>query len=203
MHKLREDNRNTPKFFDDCLIKRMEKYNGLNPYDDERFGEMVKYFKGGKFLDLGIGDSPAGLHLIERFSSSEFHGLDFSSELIKYLQKNYPGINYILGNVLNTPYRDNYFDYIIAGELIEHIENPKELLNEVFRILKPNGVFSLSTPDRENVTRIGVIDFTHIWSFEEEDIKNLLEQYGKVETQIFIKEKYPKIIAHCRKYGSN
>lgn len=199
MHKLREDNRNTPQFFDHCLITRMKDYGGLNKFDDARFAEMSKNFKGGKFLDIGIGDSPAGLQLIEKFPKSKFYGLDFSPKIVEYFQKNHPEIECVVGDIHETPYGYNEFDYIIAGEVIEHTEHPDKFLKEVFRILKPGGFFSLSTPDREDLTREGAVDFTHVWSFSDEDIKELLEPFGKVETLIFTEERYPKIIGHCQK----
>jgi len=201
MHRIRQENRNTPEFFDDVLLSRMEKNKGLNPFDDERFAEMIKHFKGGCFLDLGIGDSPAGNQIYKKFPNAMCYALDFAPELIKSLRKKYPKINYIVADVLDTPYKDEFFDYIIAGELIEHMEDPAKLIKEVFRILKPGGVFSFSVPERENMTRLGAVDFSHIWSFEIGDMPELMNKYGKVEEYVFTKEAYPKILGWCWKNG--
>jgi len=199
MKRLRQENRNSPEFFDETLLKRMSENKWLNPADDERFDEMSKYFKGGNYLDLGIGDSPAGLHLKKKFKDSNFYALDFAPKLIEFLRKKYPTINYVIGDCLDTPYKDNFFDYIIAGELIEHMEDPVDLVKEAMRILKPGGVFVISTPEREDVTRERAVDFSHMWSFETGDMTDLMKDYGRVEEFIFTKEHYPKIISYCWK----
>jgi len=48
------------------------------------------------------------------------------------------------------PFLDNYFDCIIAGEVIEHIPNLDGFMKEIHRILKPNGIFAISTPNPES-----------------------------------------------------
>ena len=46
------------------------------------------------------------------------------------------------------PYEDNYFDSVIFSEVLEHLyESPIQILKEVYRILKPNGVLILTTPN--------------------------------------------------------
>ena len=44
---------------------------------------------------------------------------------------------------------DEFFDIIIAFHVIEHVENPNHLLNEISRMLKPGGLAVISTPDFE------------------------------------------------------
>lgn len=43
------------------------------------------------------------------------------------------------------------FDVVIAAEVIEHLENPRQVAREWFRILKPGGVLVLSTPNNESI----------------------------------------------------
>ncbi|MBA7587367.1 Ubiquinone biosynthesis O-methyltransferase, mitochondrial [subsurface metagenome] len=45
------------------------------------------------------------------------------------------------------PFKSNYFDFVFAGEIIEHIFDTKSFLNEIYRVLKPNGYLILSTPN--------------------------------------------------------
>lgn len=45
------------------------------------------------------------------------------------------------------PYKDASFDCVILTEVIEHLEYPNLLLNEIHRILKPNWILILSTPN--------------------------------------------------------
>lgn len=45
------------------------------------------------------------------------------------------------------PFSDNYFDFVFAGEIIEHLFDPLFLLKEIYRVLKPNGYLILTTPN--------------------------------------------------------
>jgi 2-polyprenyl-3-methyl-5-hydroxy-6-metoxy-1,4-benzoquinol methylase len=52
-------------------------------------------------------------------------------------------------NVDKFPFPDNSFDLAISTEVIEHLPNsPKPMLSEIYRILKPNGYFILTTPNQ-------------------------------------------------------
>lgn len=55
---------------------------------------------------------------------------------------------YARGDVTaGLPFDDATFECVVAGEIIEHVPNPDELLREVRRVLKPGGLFVLSTPN--------------------------------------------------------
>lgn len=45
------------------------------------------------------------------------------------------------------PFKDGYFDFVFAGEIIEHIFDTKSLLIEIYRVLKPKGYLILTTPN--------------------------------------------------------
>lgn len=50
------------------------------------------------------------------------------------------------------PLNDNSVDYIFAIEVLEHIENPRFFMREVYRILSPGGVFIMTTPSCDSLT---------------------------------------------------
>jgi 2-polyprenyl-3-methyl-5-hydroxy-6-metoxy-1,4-benzoquinol methylase len=47
------------------------------------------------------------------------------------------------------PFRDASFDAVVATEVLEHLDEPSRLFQEASRILRPNGRFLLTTPNRE------------------------------------------------------
>ena len=46
------------------------------------------------------------------------------------------------------PYSSRYFDTVVCGELLEHLQHdPMQLMSEIYRVLKPAGVLVLTTPN--------------------------------------------------------
>lgn len=44
------------------------------------------------------------------------------------------------------PFKDNEFDYVLADNVLEHLENPKKVINELWRISKPNAIIKVILP---------------------------------------------------------
>lgn len=143
-----------------------------------RWEELLKHFKGGRLIDLGCLDSLIPFWAKQKFLSSEVYGLDQAEDVIRELNESFPEINYLVGDVYDTGFPDNFFDYVVAGELIEHLEFPDKFFKEAFRILKPGGTLALTTPREE--TEAGEVDGErHIWSYSKRDIENLVKPHSK------------------------
>lgn len=57
------------------------------------------------------------------------------------------GVDYVLDlERERLPFEDNSVDYIKANHFLEHIFDPRHLLNECWRVLKPSGVFHSKSP---------------------------------------------------------
>lgn len=46
------------------------------------------------------------------------------------------------------PYEDNTFDLVYSDNVMEHVQNPEPIFREVYRILKPGGLFLSKTPNK-------------------------------------------------------
>lgn len=206
MKRLQKKNYNTPKRFDKSFLGwikerlsnretlrikgemmhnlaltsdiEVEKafYSDFDYSDEKRLDLLTKYFKGGKLIDLGCLNSPLAYETKKKFPDSEIWALDFADEVIKYYKPKYPQIKWICADAMKIPAENEYFDYVIAGELLEHIENPKDFIKEVLRVLKKDGIFALSLPYKEQGGAVNKQE--HIWSFNAEDINNLFKPYG-------------------------
>jgi 2-polyprenyl-3-methyl-5-hydroxy-6-metoxy-1,4-benzoquinol methylase len=93
-------------------------------------------------------------------SAHKVLGVDYEKEEIKKLTRK--GYNIICQNVENLNL-NRKFDVIIAGELIEHLDNPGLFLDKVKSHLKKDGVLILTTPNSNSIINfIEVIVFGQV-----------------------------------------
>ena len=50
---------------------------------------------------------------------------------------------------------DNYFDYVVSCECIEHVPRPRQMAQELYRVLKPGGYFCITTENYLNGMLLG------------------------------------------------
>ncbi len=99
-----------------------------------------------RILDLGCGNGSFSNILAK--IGYEVIGVEESASGIAIAQQTYPDCQFIQGSIyslgdLNLP---TAFDAVISVEVIEHLANPKALLESAKQYLKPNGKFILTTP---------------------------------------------------------
>ena len=97
------------------------------------------HFLSGKILDFGCGSKPYK-HLFS--SASAYIGVDFKIEGREETQMD---VDFFYDGKI-IPFEDNFFDSILATEVLEHVFNIDELLLEFNRVLKPNGIALITTP---------------------------------------------------------
>ncbi|MBI5459243.1 class I SAM-dependent methyltransferase [Methanobacterium sp.] len=103
--------------------------------------------KADKYLDIGNGNGDFTLMIGNEIHSNEIFGIDISNEAVRLAKEK--GINSFAMNINSQqlPFPNDYLDLITAMDIIEHLTNSDNLLNEVFRVLKPGGVFLVSSPN--------------------------------------------------------
>ena len=187
MKCLIQNNKNSPETFNQI-------FKSKNPdwFDKKRYKVLLKYWKGERLIDLGCLWSEVPLRALYAQPDAIVWGLDQANEAIEALQRKYPEINYAVGDVYDTQFPDRSFDYVVAGELIEHLEEPEKFIKEAYRILDDGGILALSTP-LEEAKEIGAVDKdNHIWSYSKEDIKELLTDFKQVNIKIIGSRFFPR-----------
>lgn len=111
---------------------------GLHKFIKHKIIKEINF--NGKVLDLctGTGDI-AGL--ISKKYRCNITGLDFSTEMLKIAESRYSNIKFIEGDCTDLPFENNSFDYIIISFGLRNIEDYNKALDEIYRVLKPNGSF--------------------------------------------------------------
>lgn len=84
-------------------------------------------------------------------SAKSVVGVDIDDQTVSAAQKTYQreNLKYKCFNAIKTGFEDNSFDFVVSFETLEHLYEQDELLKEFRRILTPNGVLIISTPDKE------------------------------------------------------
>lgn len=192
MKRLNPENINNPEESERIFKERWREQ--LHYIDWERFRKLAKYYKGGDYLDIGCFNSPMPFELAnDKKYEGEIWACDHCEYVINTLKKRYPEVHYILCDIKTLP--DKKFDYIVAGELIEHIEDPAEFIKDAVSHLNPGGTLALSTPLEE---KLGEVSMEHLWSFTDNDIMGLLRPYGEVELS-YHRDTTKNIIAYLKK----
>lgn len=103
-------------------------------------------FANKKVLDLGCGNGRIFEFLTDKKISGYF-GIDQSEELVKIAKNRYPEGHFIIGNILETPYKNEQFDIVICLATLHHVPTGKlrnQAIGEIYRILKPGGILLMT-----------------------------------------------------------
>ena len=103
-------------------------------------------------LDAGCGVGYGTAHLAEVAASVV--GVDRDEDAISYARERYarPNVEFRVGNLLDLDAAGDSFDVVCSFETIEHLDDVEAFLAEVVRVLRPDGVFLVSTPCVEETT---------------------------------------------------
>jgi len=145
--------------------------------DKLRFKYVNKYLKGKKILDIGSSEGNLHLLLVKNNKDKKFYTLDLKDA------------DYNIN--LERPKKINKkFDTIIAGEIIEHLENPMSFIQYCKSLLKQNGRLILTTP---NATGIQYI-LNPGWCVNYEDYSGHKQAFTiEMIKRIFLEEKFKLI----------
>lgn len=105
--------------------------------------------KGKKVLDIACGEGYGSAILAQ--DASAVIGVDISLEAVEHARRTYEGIaglEFHQGDAAAIPLPDNSVDVVVSFETIEHHDKHVEMMNEVRRVLRPDGVLVMSSPNR-------------------------------------------------------
>ena len=112
--------------------------------------EFLSPKQGEKILDVGCGNARDIACIVQQ--GAEVTGIDISEGMVAEsrveLEKlGYNKVTLEVGDATQLHYADSEFDKVLCSEVIEHIPDADKALSEIYRVLKPNGILVLSTPN--------------------------------------------------------
>ena len=135
---------------------------------------------GKTVLDIASGEGYGSAMLAE--SAHRVTGVDISQEAVSHAQTKYrtENLEFRLGSCSAIPLGDASVDVVVSFETIEHHDEHEAMMREVKRVLRPDGVMIISSPDKlEYSDKPGYRNPYHIQELYRDEFRKLLDLYFK------------------------
>jgi len=106
-----------------------------------------------RILDAGCGDGYYLKLLLNLYPDLEIYGVDIDTKALDVAYKNLASelnnkkLTITKESINKLNFEDNFFDAAFSTEVLEHVPNDLEALNEIKRVLKPNGIYIFTVPN--------------------------------------------------------
>lgn len=147
------------------------------------------YLPDGRVLDLGCGVG----HSFTELSPRETVGVDLDAAALEGQER-----ETVVADMRHLPYGPASFESVFSVHSIEHVPDPERVLSEIVRVLEPDGVAVLVTPNRLTFADPDeIIDPYHFLEFSPAEFRPLCEDwFEEVELLgLFGSERYGEIVA--------
>ena len=101
--------------------------------------------EGKRLLDVGCGSG--SFVYLAKDKYEDLYGIDISKYRLVEARKLGIKTCRIDLDVDTIPYPNDYFDTVTCLDVLEHLKDPRKVLNEIYRVLKENGQLIVSTPN--------------------------------------------------------
>ncbi|WP_298236985.1 methyltransferase domain-containing protein [uncultured Algibacter sp.] len=157
--------------------------------------DLLKLIEGdfNKVLDVGCALGTNGEYLLKNNIADTVYGIEFDAKMAEEAEK--CNTKVFCGDLNSTAFRKTIinesplFDYILFGDVLEHLLNPQQVLTDLKSRLNKNGKIIISLPNIAHVELFiqvyikgtfprnprGIFDRTHLRWFTRKDVFNLLQ----------------------------
>lgn len=120
----------------------------------------------GRVLDVGCG---IGDFLGFRKQTT---GTDINPETVGFCKRR--GLDVFLMEIDQLPFASGEFDGVLLDNVLEHIRSPELLIKEIYRVLKPTGIFIIGVPGKKGYAK----DPDHKVFYDQDNLVEMLSCYG-------------------------
>ena len=156
--------------------------------------ELMQFIEGTNriILDVGCATGVHGKYLLDHKVAEAVYGIEYDYDMASVARRSYIDVQCddIEEMDLNTIYKDIQFDYIVIGDVLEHLKDPWKILKILVQFLKVDGKIIFSVPNFGHIdvfihvflkgyypyNERGIFDKTHIRFFTWKNIEELVEQ---------------------------
>lgn len=139
----------------------------------------AKYIKKtDNVLEIGCGTG-YGTDILSKTGAS-IYAIDVDQETIKSCSQQYQrdNIKFNIYDGENINLSEQSFDVIVSFQVIEHVSQEQRFLKNIYRLLKPEGIFFLTTPNKDYRLVVGQKPWNphHLREYDEATLSNLIKQ---------------------------
>ena len=123
--------------------------------DDLMFEELLVKIHGGSVLDVGCGSGQFIEMLMQSLGSFEsITGIDVDDIVLGEARSKFSAeiFNFIRASSQSLPFEDASFDFVSISKALHHVEDDRQTLGEMKRVLKPGGYFLISEMIRDGLS---------------------------------------------------
>jgi len=104
--------------------------------------------KNMRIIEIGCKDGGVLLEVATALNATDIYGVDIDEEALrKAAEKGGINVQKVDLNNDHLSFPDGFFDIVLMEEVIEHLSNPDNSLQEIYRVLKLGGLFLITTPN--------------------------------------------------------
>lgn len=151
----------------------------------------LKLSQGDTILELGHGNAAHVEHLMRENTNLRYYGLEMSDLMFREAQKINQQLiarkaaDFVLYDGNKIPFSNAFFDSIFTVNTLYFWPDPKKVLSEIYRVLKPNGIFCLTFSEESFMKQLPFTQFEFELYSAEKAVKLIQEtafQISKKET---------------------
>lgn len=157
--------------------------NPISSHGERRRAEVTTLLlqpkQNERVLDVGCGDGYQISYIADL--AGYIVGVDVSIGKLKEAKKRLRNVDFIKASSEKLPFQLETFDKVLSLELLEHLRNPSQTINEIDLILKKRGILVLSVPYKEHIKMTQCVHcgkltplWGHLTSFNEGKISSLM-----------------------------
>ena len=161
-----------------------------------RFRELRKFLDPARHKHLLEIGSAYGFFLDEvRAEFESVEGIDITDAGVAHAREHF-NLNVVQADFLAHDYGAQKFDVVCMCEILEHLDEPEEVVASAFKLLKPGGRFILTCPHDNSIP-----DHEHVRVWGHDDLFHLLATYAREVTFVHFPPPYFHVwmMAHVTK----
>jgi lipopolysaccharide biosynthesis protein/ubiquinone/menaquinone biosynthesis C-methylase UbiE len=169
-----------------------------------RYFVALKLVRDKNVLDIACGEGYGSNLLADEALSVT--GIDISSDAIEHARLKYAkeNLRFLQGDCTAIPLANNSVDVVVSFETIEHHDKHKIFLHEIKRVLKPEGLLIISSPDKKEYTDLtGHDNQFHVKELYLSEFEKLIQENFKQHTMLGQRIKYGSLIAPLKDIQSS